>query len=766
MYDSADATTKKTTEIRPPLEPRPTSARLRRIALVGNFPPRRCGIATFTSDLRTAILSADPDLHCDVVAMNDQCAEYEYGPDVTRIIQDDVRENYEDVAQMLNEDGAELVCVQHEYGIFGGAAGDYILDLVRGLSCPIVTTVHTALDTPSADQARVLDELMRRSGRVVVMSEKGRDILMRVHGAAARKIEIIPHGAPDFPLVDPEQFKPRFGVQGRDVLLTFGLLSPNKGVENVIRAMPDIVRQRPNALYVVLGATHPSLVAREGEAYRERLMALAQELKVSDNVRFVNAYVETDELLAYLAAADVYVTPYLHEAQITSGTLAYAVALGKAIVSTPYWHAKELFADGAGVLTPFGDSSAIGAAIAELLVDPAARDALRARAYAKGREMIWPRIGQRYLRCFEAARQEARVRPARRAVPQAPSFAAVERMSDQCGMLQHGCGAVPDRNNGYCVDDNARALMLVHRANAAGLRRPQMERLSYVYAAFVEHAWNPERGRFRNFMAYDRRWLEDAGSGDSCGRAFWAACDTAVHAEDEELRRWGAQLAERVLPHVGEWRWLRSRAFVGLGLATLVAAARDHDDLRPALAATVAPLLTELAHARRPRWPWFEPTLGYDNHRLPQVLLRAYEVLGEPALKRAGLETLAWLNALQTAASGVFRPIGSQSFGRVYRRPAPYDQQPLEAAAAVDANWAAFDVTGDAEWAEEAHRAYAWFLGDNDAGLRLAAPGGGCFDGLGPNGVNHNQGAESILAFQHATCVMRIRGRRLGRTSL
>ncbi|HVY86742.1 MAG TPA: glycosyltransferase family 4 protein [Caulobacterales bacterium] len=759
MYDVSDAAEKKTADNRPHSEAKTRQSRLRHIALLGNFPPRRCGIATFTSDLRAAILSADPNLACDIVAMTDPQGDYCYEDAVKLSVRQDHRDDYAAAAGALNGDGVELVCVQHEYGIFGGAAGEYLLDLVRGLNCPVVTTLHTALETPNADQARVLNELLRRSGRVVVMSEKGREILMRVHGTSARKIEVIPHGAPDFPMVDTEPFKERFGFQGRDVLLTFGLLSPNKGLENVIRAMPEIVRARPNALYVVLGATHPAMVAREGEAYRERLLAMAEDLGVADNVRFVNTYVETDELLAYLAAADVYVTPYLHEAQITSGTLTYAVALGKAIVSTPYWHAQDLFADGAGVLTPFGDSAAMGRAIAKLLVDPAARESLRRRAYAKGREMVWARVGQRYLRCFEAARHEARMRPARRPSTPTPNFAAVERMSDQCGMLQHARHSVPDRRHGYCVDDNARALMLVHRANAAGLRAPHIAKLAHAYAAFVEYAWNPDNGRFRNFMSFDRRWLEEAGSEDSCGRAFWSVCDTALHAEDEELRRWALGLADRVFPHAKAWTPLRSQTFVGLGLTAFCAAQPARTELHEALRACADKVIAGLTETRRPDWTWFEPALGYDNHRLPQLLLRAHQVLHDDGLKAVGLETLAWLNALHVAPSGVFRPIGSQSFGRPYQRPAPYDQQPLEAAAAIDANWAAFDVTGEAAWAEEAQRAYAWYLGENDAGVRMATSGGGCYDGIASGGINPNQGAESILAFQYATCVMRMRER-------
>jgi glycosyltransferase involved in cell wall biosynthesis len=741
-------------------EIRTNLTRLHRIALVGNFPPRRCGIATFTSDLRDAILSAQPSLICDVVAISDPLGDLPYPDTVTRLVRQDVLSDYVDAARAMNDDGVELACVQHEYGIFGGAAGDHLLAMLQTLACPIVTTLHTILEKPNDDQERVLQALIRRSSRLVVMSEKGREILLRRYGAPARKIEIVPHGAPDYPLVDSSEFKPRFGLAGHEVLLTFGLLSANKGLETVIRALPRITRERPDALYVVLGATHPSLVAREGEAYRESLEALARELGVADNVRFVNSYVGADELREYLAAADVYVTPYLHESQITSGTLSHAVALGKAVVSTPYWHAQELLADGAGVLVPFGDSEAMGEAVSKLLADEAARQALCGRAYAKGRATVWPRVGERYVRSFEAARTEQRQRPVRRLSTPAPTLRAVERMSDHCGILQHARFSIPDRHHGYCVDDNARALILMHRAHDVGLRAPHMDRLTHIYAAFVDHAWNEDAGRFRNFMSYGRQWLEQIGSEDSCGRAFWSVGETALLAQDEELRRWALDLAYRITPHVAHWAPLRTKAFAALALLALCKARPEEALFRDALSEAAHRLMAALAENRAPNWTWFEPSLSYDNARLPEALLRAAAVLERPDMRQAGLETLTWLSLIHTAPSGYFRPVGTQSFGRVHEKPAPFDQQPLEAVAAVDAAWAAYEATDDQFWVGEAQRAYAWYLGDNDLSTRMAsADMAGCHDGLGPHEINRNQGAESILSFQLATCAMRRRER-------
>jgi glycosyltransferase involved in cell wall biosynthesis len=736
---------------------------LRHIAMIGNFPPRRCGIATFSADLYEALARADPRIRCDVAAMNDRGYRYEYGDAVSLQIAQDDAAGYVSAADQLNRRHVELVSIQHEFGIFGGAAGAYMLSLAAGVDAPVVATLHTVLEHPNSGQRRVMDTLIARSTRLVVMSQKGREILMRVYGAPQRKIAVIPHGAPDRPLQATAPMKARLGFGHRDVILTFGLLSPNKGIESVIRALPRIAAERPDALYVVVGATHPHLVAQQGETYRESLMALAEALGVSGNVKFVNKFVETHELLDYLTAADVYVTPYLNKAQITSGTLAYALALGKPVVSTPYWHAEELLADGVGALTPFNDSGAIANIVTQLLHDDVLRRKQAKRAYDRARETIWSRAGERYLEVFEDARAEwltARAAQAQRRTRHLPSMSlrAIERMTDSTGMLQHGRFATPDRHHGYCVDDNARALMLTQRLAAAGLGGVHLSRLASIYAAFVEHAWNDATQRFRNFMSFDRRWLENAGSEDSFGRALWAVGETALRATDEDLRDWALHLAARAAPYARELESLRAQAFNALGLIALAEAGADY--ARDTACRLLATIRDAYKKERRNGWRWFEPVLGYDNARLPQALIRGGIVFEDTSFREAGLETLSWLTQVQTAPSGRFRPVGHESFGRAYEQPAQFDQQPLEAAATIDACWAAFDASGDQRWRLEAHRTFAWFFGENDLGLMIAdVERGGCFDGLSAAGVNRNQGAESILSYQLSLCSMRVRER-------
>jgi len=736
---------------------------LRHMALVGNFPPRRCGIATFSADLYNALQSAKPGLRCDVIAMNDVAERYRYSDTVSLQIDQNEANDYTDAADELNKIGVELISIQHEFGIFGGAAGRHLLTLGATLEAPVVTTLHTILENPNDDQRRVMDALAARSTRLVVMSQKGREILTRVYGAPARKVVVIPHGAPDRPLLATGSMKQRLGFGGRDVILTFGLLSPNKGIESVIRALPRIAAARRDVLYLVVGATHPHLLARDGETYRQQLIALAEELGVSDNLRFVNAFVDNEELLNYLTAADVYVTPYLNKAQIASGTLAYAVALGKPVVSTPYWHAEELLRDNVGALTPFNDANAIAEMVTRLLGDEVLRSTQSKRAYARGRQTIWARVGERYLAVFEDARGEwlaARAAKTQRRPAALPaiSLTAIEAMTDATGMLQHARFSVPDRHHGYCVDDNARALMLTQRLSTAGFQTAVVDRLAYTYAAFVEHAWNQDANRFRNFMRFDRRWLEHAGSDDSCGRTFWALGETVLRAKDSNLRAWALELARRVAPHALEIGSLRAMAFHALGFCALAHAGESQ--ARESAQTLLERVCAYLKREQRPDWVWFEPTLGYDNARLPQALLAGGVALDEPGFRAAGLQSLAWLTKVQTAPNGKFRPVGHESFGRPYARPAQFDQQPLEAAATIDACWAAFDATADQTWRQEAERAFGWFLGDNDLGEKLAEPErGGCGDGLCATGPNRNQGAESILSYQFAVCAMRARKR-------
>ncbi|MBB4155149.1 glycosyltransferase involved in cell wall biosynthesis [Sphingomonas jinjuensis] len=728
---------------------------IERVALIGNFLPRQCGLATFTTDVYDALRTRFPDLAVDVYAMDDRDESYDYPEAVVGTIVQQDRGAYIEAARRIDASGAQAILVQHEYGIYGGPAGEYLLALLDRTTLPVIVTLHTILEKPSADERRVMEGLLRRASRVIVMAERGRDILTRVYAANPRQIAMIPHGVPDRELIDPAMRKERFGWAEREVVLTFGLLAPNKGLETIIEALPALVERHPTLLYAVLGATHPNLVAHEGEAYRDRLKALAEELGVADNVQFVGKFVETEELLDYLQAADIYATPYLNPAQITSGTLSYAVGVGKAVVSTPYVHATEILADGHGVLVDFRDVAAFAREIDRLLSNRRDRERLSQRAYARGRTMIWPRLAEATVEQFRMALDSQPRRLSRASVmrPLAPDFAAVERMSDATGMLQHSIYSVPDRRHGYCIDDNARALMLMSAMQ--DIDPIQRDKWTTIYASFVQFAWNPETQRFRNFMRFDRSWCEDVGSEDSNGRTLWALGVTARDAQDAKHRDWATVMFDATASLAFDLGSLRAQSFAMLGAAAMLEARPGHELARSILQRFPDAHLALLEEARRPEWSWFEIVLAYDNARLPQALIVAGASLGRQDLIDCGIETLNWIVSKQTSPEGRFRAVGTESFHRPYAEPLQFDQQPLEAQATVEACIAAYKATGDKRWADEAEKAYGWFLGLNDLDLPLVSPAdGGCFDGLMPTGLNRNQGAESILALQLASCAI------------
>lgn len=712
-----------------------------RVAVIGTYAPRNCGIATFTADLCEQLGTHFPDVSLDVYALDAEGSSLTYAKGIA-VVAAQESESYAKAARAINRSGADVVWVQHEFGIFGGDDGRHISELVDGIAAPLIVTFHTVLASPGEGQRAVMEHLIRRSSRMMVMSQQSREILVSVYKARRELVDVIEHGAPDRPFGTAEAAKRRMGLEGRKVLTTFGLIGPGKGIDVAIAAMPAILEQHPDAVYRILGATHPVLAAREGESYRAMLEDLAEKLGVADSIEWENRFLDIDELLGQLEASDIYLTPYRSLGQTTSGTLSYAVALGKAVVSTPYVHARELLADDVGCLIEPDSPEAIAEAVNGLLSNPLRLTAMQRRAYERGRRTIWPcfaRASMQLLRKTQAPRP--------RTAPNHgdPALTAVWHMSDATGMLQHGIGAVPDRRHGYCIDDNARALMLMNLAGT--LDDAERRRWSVTYAAFVQYAWNEDLRRFRNFMAYDRSWCEDVGSQDSNGRALWALGHTAEHSPFKPLRSWAEGLFEVATPVVEGLNAPRATAFAVLGACALLRGGVTSRTAEMRVESTCETLARLLAHQRRTGWIWFEPMLSYDNPRLCQALIEGGVLFGQQNWLDAGLEALRWLSELQTAASGHFRPVGSETFGRTGAW-LPFDQQPLEAQAAIDAARAAFLATRDPFWLRHAERAYQWFLGANDRGIALADPvSGACCDGVTPRGRNENCGAESILAY-------------------
>jgi glycosyltransferase involved in cell wall biosynthesis len=748
-----------------------------RIAVIGNYLPRQCGIATFTTDLCEAIAGEYGAARLLALPVNDTQEGYDYPARVRWSLSQDDSKAYQEAAEFLNFNNIDMVCLQHEYGIFGGPAGSHILHLLRHLKMPVVTTLHTVLREPNPDQLTVMEEIAGLSDRLIVMSQLSSQFLQEIFKVPGSKIDMVPHGVPDLPFLDPNFYKDRFGVEGKAVLLTFGLLSPNKGIENVIQALPQILSKHKNVVYIVAGATHPHLLRREGDKYRASLQALAKDVGVESQVLFHNRFVAPEEMVEFIGAADIYITPYRHEEQVVSGTLAYALGAGKAIISTPYWHAIELLDDRRGALVPFQNPGAIAQKTIELLDTPAIRHAMRKRAYQFAREMVWKRVAQGYMESFSRVcsdRMETpRVQFSARAIPKSlnrlPSLKLdhLHRLTDDTGMLQHAIFTVPNLGEGYTTDDNARALIvavLLEQIEKKQLEKSGLDTADSVpadsscrYLSYLEHAFNPAKSRFRNFLGYDRRWSEAEGSEDSHGRALWGLGTVLGRSSDQGLRSAAGRLFEFSLPAVMEFRSPRAWAYALLGIQEYLnsyAGDRDAQKVRSVLARR---LLEMYESVRRSDWKWFEDVVAYGNARLPQALLLVGSACGDDRMVFAGLESLDWLAETQRGESnGHFVPIGSQGFYRQGGEKARFDQQPIEAAGAVSAYLQAYRVTGDSRWRGRAWSAFNWFLGDNDLQVPLYdSVTGGCRDGLHPDRANENQGAESTLSFLMALLEMR-----------
>lgn len=722
--------------------------------------PRQCGIATFTTDICEAVAAAYPDCECIVGAVNDRPQGYDYSTRIRFEIDEKELDSYRRAADFLNINNVEVVSVQHEFGIYGGPAGSHLLALLRDVHMPVVTTLHTVLREPNESQRSVMEQLDALSNRFIVMAERGRKLLKEVYGVSPDKIDLIPHGVPDVQFIDPTFHKDQFGVEGKTVLLTLGLLSPNKGIEHVIEALPAILKTYPNVVYIVLGATHPNLLLREGETYRLKLERLAEDRGVTGNVIFYNRFVALEELTDFIGAADIYVTPYLNEAQITSGTLAYSFGAGKAVISTPYLHAQELLARDRGILVPFRDSAAIAEGVTRLLSDPALTAGMRKRAWKLGREMIWPVVARQYMESFRRARIRATVPPRKafavRTLENRPyEFPPLKldhlfRMTDDTGIFQHAIFNVPNYRHGYCTDDNARAfiLTLLLPEMTSRVAQADVDRLASIYLSFLWDAFDQETNRFRNFMSHRREWLERMGSEDSHARALWAVGMALGRSKNDGHRNLCALLFQRGLPVVDEFTSPRAWAFAILAMHEYLrsfSGDRTVNQLRDVLTTR----LLDLFQANSSKeWQWFEPVATYDNARLSHAMILSGHWTSRSDVLQTGLDSLRWLVDNQKAAAGHFAPIGCNGFWSRGEERARFDQQPLEAYAIISASLEAHALTHDEYWKRASRRCFEWFLGRNDLGESLYdSSTGGCRDALHQDRVSQNQGAESSLAF-------------------
>src|SRR5258708_33047864 len=617
-------------------------SKVRKIAFVGDYLPRKCGIATFTSDLLTSVAAAHPQSQCLAVAVTDIKGIYKY-PEVVRFeIEEQDLPSYLRAADFLNISNVDIVCLQHEFGIFGGPAGGHILALLRELRMPIVTTLHTVLREPKIEQRRVMQELISLSTRLVVMVERGRQMLQEIYQALPSKIDLIPHGIPDVGFVDPAYFKDQFGVEGRVVLLTFGLLSPNKGIEYVLNALPQILAEFPDVVYIVLGATHPNELREHGEAYRLSLEILAKKNRIDKNVIFYNQFVDIENLKEFIGAADLYITPYLNEAQITSGTLAYTFGAGKAVVSTPYWHAAELLAEDRGVLVPFGDAPALAREVIGVRHDDTRRHAIRKNAYKLGREMVWSNVARLYMRSFELSRIEGAARSrkslATKTLDQKPrelpklKLSHISRMTDSTGLFQHAVFLIPNFSAGYCTDDNARAFILAILLSELVEDPDRLRPPATTYTAFLHHAFDPKTKRFHNHLSFDRRWLDEQGSEDCQARALWALGVGVGRSPYRSFQVMAGQLFALALPARTEFTSPRAWALGLIGIHEYLRRLRG-DSLVNQTRETLTSRLMELfERTAQPDWCWFDAHLTYDNAKLAHALILSGRATGQQAV--------------------------------------------------------------------------------------------------------------------------------------
>ncbi|MFO7884537.1 MAG: glycosyltransferase family 4 protein [Desulfobacteraceae bacterium] len=733
---------------------------IKSIAVIGNYPPRRCGIATFTGDLVEGLSAISPDMDCWTIAMNDTLKGYPYPEKVRFEINQNILADYGVASQFLNISGADIVCLQHEFGIFGGSAGSHLLKLLGDLHMPVVTTLHTVLKDPGPEYRDIMCKLSDLSDKLVVMSHKAEGFLEDIYGVPREKIAFIHHGIPDMPFIDSSFNKDKFKVEGKKVLLTFGLLSPSKGIETVLQALPEVLEKHPDVVYIILGRTHPHILKSHGEAYRIMLQQMVHKLGISRNVIFQNSFVALRELGEFLGIADLYISPYPEEAQITSGTLAYAMGTGKAIISTPYWYAVEMLADGRGKIVPFKHPGALAEQINTLLGNESQRHAMRKKAYTFTRKAVWKEVSKRYLEIFRQVRQN-RIRHPRPRYSYIKDIEAItcfdlpeikldhlNALTDDTGILQHANHTIPDRDYGYCTDDNARALLVAVLgqkylpANGFGL-----DALAGHYLGFLLYAFDAKSGRFRNFMDYSRQWVKETGSEDSHGRALWCLGNAVAYLENPSHLAVSTVLFKKALGVAESFFAPRAVAFTLIGLDAYFGKFSGDSDARRIRDILADRLFVQFKNHGTKDWPWPEDSLNYANAKLPQALILSGNRMQQSDMVEMGLVSLKWLLAIQTD-DGHFTPIGSNGWYQKGGERARFDQQPIEAKAMVEACVDAYNITRDRQWFENSVMSFNWFLGHNDLNMPLYDPRtGGCRDGLMVDGINQNQGAESTLAW-------------------
>ncbi|MGE5521958.1 MAG: glycosyltransferase family 4 protein [Candidatus Dadabacteria bacterium] len=724
-----------------------------KIAYIGTYPPRECGIGTFTQNLFLAVKGQPTENEANegvVIAMDDQVESYNYPPEVAFKIRQEQQEDYLEAAGFINLGGADVCILEHEFGIYGGQNGIYILPLLHRLQIPLMVTLHTILEKPSFNEKSILVEICKMASKVVVMTQKAVGFLTTIYAVPEDKIVIIEHGVPDMHF-DHELAKKKFKLEAKKVLLTFGFLSRNKGIETVINSLPAIVKKYPETIYLVLGKTHPAVLRHAGEEYRVYLLRLVKSLQLEKHVIFLNEFVNEKELFQYLSACDIYVTPYLNEAQITSGTLSYAIGAGAAVISTPYWHAKELLAQERGCLFNFNDSNRLAEILMKLMDSPGRLNKLRKKAADYGKEITWTKAGAKYDALAKQIAQEAVENPSKKETVvdplTLPPFLLdhIKRMTDDTGIIQHAKFGIPNLKEGYCLDDNARALLMVLMAYKQK-KLPLALELLPIYLSYIHYMQNKD-GTFRNFLSFSRQFLDEVGSEDSFGRTVWALGYLIANAPNDAYYQLGKEIFFQSVPHFDKLGSIRSRSNTIIGICYYLKSNPHDEGMRACLKKMALQLVQDYHTHKCDNWHWFESLLAYDNAILPLSLLHAAITLDEECIKTTAIESMQFLSKI-TLKDGYLSIIGNEKWYQKNGAQSKFAQQPLDALVMVLMFHEAYNLTKDKSYLSQLYTCFTWFLGENDLRVSLYDfETKGCCDGLESYGINRNQGAESTLSY-------------------
>ena len=725
-----------------------------KIAYIATYPPRECGIGTFTNNLFHSMLignkSKENGNEGFIVALNDNDLNYKYPEEVKVMIRQDHQEDYLKAVKYINLSGSDLCILEHEFGIFGGQSGVYILPLLHRLEIPLIVTLHTILKKPSYNEKAVLKEICKMANKVVVMSHKAVQFLTRIYDVPKEKIVLIEHGVPDIHF-NSEKSKKEFKLENKKVLLTFGFVGRNKGIETVIKALPEVVEKHPNLIYIVLGKTHPNVLRHSGEEYRIFLLRLVKNLHLEKHVLFLNEFIDEQDLFKYLYACDIYITPYLNEAQITSGTLSYAVGVGAAVLSTPYWHAQELLDKGRGRLFDFNDSEGLSDMLTGLLDNPAELNELKSKAAEYGKKITWPKTGERYLalagRILKEEHHVITGKESELDLLILPPFSLthINRLTDDTGIIQHAKFGIPNLKEGYCLDDNSRALLMVLMAYRQ-IKDIRALELSPVYLSYIHYMQNAD-GTFRNFLSFSRNFLDEVGSEDSFGRTIWALGYLLGNAPNDAYYQTGKLVFFNASPNFEKLTSIRGIANTMIGISFYLKSNPSDDSMTERLRNLANALIKHYNENSTPDWKWFESLLAYDNGILPLALLHSAEILNDEKITKVALESMNFLTN-HILKDNYLSIIGNEKWYKREGERSVFAQQPIDAMAMVLMYHQAFHLTKDKDYLSKLYTSFLWFLGENDLRMSLYDfETQGCCDGFERYGVNRNQGAESSLAY-------------------